>query len=161
MKRARAGAGAIGPIGRADWRRGAGRATNRGSETTGAAAMRTALPALLAALLLAGAASAPKPAAAQATTTICVVNDAGIIMRSRIYFRDWRNDYHVSGWAVTALGQRNCQTKQDISNLQWEIEVQAVAAGWRQICIGRLHVIGRQVTIRVTGTLSDWTCTMS
>lgn len=90
------------------------------------------LIALAAAALALTALPPPAPAEAQTVARICVANQAALIIRSRLTYTDWQGVQHTTAWTVLALGQRQCNTLQDISSLS--IQVQFNDMTWKSGC---------------------------
>lgn len=109
------------------------------------------------ALLLATLAPAPR-AEAQTVVSVCVANQSGAVLRSRLRYMDWQGQLHTSGWNTTALGQRACHRLQDIHALT--IEVQANDLVWREVCREEFQggAARRSRTVFVTGTLFNLRC---
>lgn len=90
------------------------------------------LIALAAAALALTALPPTAPAEAQTVARICVANQAALIIRSRLTYTDWQGVQHTTAWTVLALGQRQCNTLQDISSLS--IQVQSSDVTWEPGC---------------------------
>jgi hypothetical protein len=102
---------------------------------------------------------AAPPAVAQQQTRICVANQAGYIVRSRLTYTDWQGARHTSAWTTLALGQRQCNLLQDIGSLRIEVEAQQIVT-WTPHCAFSYDgaEARRTRTVFVVGTVLSGGC---
>lgn len=99
---------------------------------------------------------APAPAAAQQVINACVVNSAGVVMRTRFVYVDWQGTRHESAWQNDAIGGRHCARLQDLRSLTVEVNY-VVFTGNNFLCRRVIEPV-RTVTIQVSGTAFDPRC---
>jgi hypothetical protein len=98
------------------------------------------------------------PAEAQTVIRACVVNNSGVVIRSRFAYNDWQGTRRTSDWVTSALGSRNCVTLQDVSALNMLVEVNDIGR-WVSGCSQNLD--GRRTaTLFVTGSIFGTSCSV-
>lgn len=98
----------------------------------------------------------PAPAVAQQVINACVVNSAGVVMRTRFIYVDWQGTRHESAWQNNAIGGRHCARLQDLRRLTVEVYYVVFTAD-NFICRRVIEPV-RTVTIQVSGTAYDARC---
>ena len=116
------------------------------------------IPATAAALTLALAAAQAIPVPAQAATPqFCVTNSSATVIRSRFSYLSAGGRYQ-SGWVVSAAGQQNCVRLQDVSEMEFQVDVNNFK--WDELCRTKAPRPLESAVINVTGTAFGVRCNL-
>ncbi|WP_424810853.1 hypothetical protein [Roseococcus sp. YIM B11640] len=112
----------------------------------------------IAAALLALAATQVSPAPAWAATPqFCVTNSSATIIRSRFSYLSAGQRYQ-SGWVTSAAGQQNCVRLQDVSEMEFQVDVNDFT--WKSICRSKAPRPLESAVLNVTGTAFGVQCNL-
>lgn len=112
----------------------------------------------IAAALLAIAAIQAHPAPARAATPqFCVTNGSATVIRSRFAYISAGQRYE-SGWVVSAAGQQNCVRLQDVSEMEFQVDINDVR--WTSVCRTKVSRPLESAVLNLTGTLFSHSCNL-